>query len=680
MLKRSIISIILLGIINTSCIEPPDQFIAPTYNVDLNFPVTDTLLTIHDFLRDDSNFVASTDPEQLGLLHYTKTNTISPFYIDDNLKINKIDASSSLTIGEIKIKDTPNIGAKISLSDLTPITEGSETIFPPMSAPINSEFEEINDFISADFESGFMEIRVNNNLPVPIELREIKIKNSVDDVIIAEFPPTPATIIPSFDSTIVSLPLSNKQISANLKVEGILITQGSGGELVTIPIGAGISFSLRFTDFILNKVTAILPAQDEIQIDSSVVINDSTKIESAIFDEGKIDFRIENYIDLDINVHLQIENLMKPDGSAYTENFIVQRNNSNQVFQIESLKDWRIETTNSGELINELKYTVKISSEATNDERTISQNDSVNVSFNLDEVVFSYAKGLIKPTTFEVAPSEIEIDLGDIENKYSFDSLSIKNPSLKLAINSSINFDVLLNATIIGISENITKELPIVLELPSLVSTEFDLRDQGISEFINSFTTAGAIPTKFIFSGNGIVNPNYIVGSVSKTDSIIGATNFELPFDFGISGGNYTDTIHINKMSLSEDEINSINSVLLTIDTDNKIPVNLIVNGCIIDIDGNQLIKIPPEYNFSEYLVIESPQVDTNGDVVSSQLYTQHIELRTAEAQEFIRNPNIVLSILFGTPPPNSVANVKFKTTDSVYFKIYGKINYRVNN
>ncbi|MCK5457220.1 MAG: hypothetical protein KAI45_08850, partial [Melioribacteraceae bacterium] len=233
---------------------------------------------------------------------------------------------------------------------------------------------------------------------------------------------------------------------------------------------------------------------------------------------------------------------------------------------------------------------------------------------------------------------------------------------------------------IIGISDKITRELPILMELPSLVNAEFDLRDQGMKEFINSFTTAGAIPTKFIFSGNGIVNPHYTIGSVSKSDSVFGTTNFELPFDLGIAGGSFSDTIHINELNLSEDEIESINSIFLTVETNNKIPVNLIMNGSVIDIDGNSLMKIPPSYNLVDYLVIEAPEVDGNGEVVSSQLYTQQIELRTAEAQEFIRNPNIVLSLMFGTPPLNSLDNVKFKTTDNILFKVYGKINYRINN
>jgi len=683
MLKhRALLSVIItISIIFiSSCIEPPDQFISPTYDIDLNFPVTDSLFTIDDFLGDDSNFVASTDPNKLGLLYYIKTNNIESFYVEDNLRFSGIEASSSTTIGSIKIKDTPYIEANIALSDIAPISEGSDVIFPPLSSPVNTEFGQINDFVSADFESGNIELTVKNNLPVPIEFKDIKIKNSIDDSIVAEFPPSSVVVVLPFDSSQVLLPIADKHITDRLKVEGNIYTEGSNGQIVTVPIGAGITVSLRFTDFVLDRVTAALPAQEEIEMDSSIVINDSTKLELAIFDNGGVTFVINNFIDLDINVWFQIYNLKKPDGSPYTETFVVERNSTNQTFHIESLKGWKIESDNPGELLEELKYVIKISSEETEDQRTISQRDSVNVSFNLSDAELSYAKGQIKPITFEIPESELLIDLGDIEDKISYDSLFINDPALKLKINSSINFDVLLNGKIIGISDKITRELPILMELPSLVNAEFDLRDQGMKEFINSFTTAGAIPTKFIFSGNGIVNPHYTIGSVSKTDSVFGTTNFELPFDLGIVGGSFSDTVHINELNLSEDEIESINSIFLTVETNNKIPVNLIMNGSVIDIDGNSLMKIPPSYNLVDYLVIEAPEVDGNGEVVSSIPYKQEIELRSAEAQEFIRNPNIVLSLMFGTPPLNSLEIVKFKTTDNINFKVYGKINYRVNN
>ncbi len=662
----------------TNCIDPPNDFVAPTYDVGLNFPVMDSILTLSDFTEADSNFVASSDPDKLGLLYYKISNEIIPIKLDDKLEMESIEASSSTTIGSIRIEDTPYIEANIGISELAPISEGSDVIFLPMSSQFEADFEEIDDFTSADFESGNMELTVSNNLPVPIVLENISIMNSDDHSVIGQFPSSTQLSIPPFDSAKVELPLDNKQVRSQLKVSGDVSTNGSNGEIISVPIGAGIKSTLRFTDFILDRVTAILPEQDELQMDSSLVINDSTKVETAIFEDGRILFFISNFIDLDINVCLQFDELMMSDGTPYNETFTISRSSQNQVFEVTSLKGWQIRSNNSRELLEELSYSIKVNSEATEDERTITQDDSINVQFLLEDAVLSYARGLIKPTPFEIEASELAIDLGEMENKLSFDSLFLNTPNLNLVINSSINFDVLLNGKIIGISDKITKELPIILELPSLVNANFDLVDQGISEFINSFTIAGAIPTKFIFSGTGIVNPHYTIGSVSSSDSVYGSSNFEFPFDFGIAGGFYIDTLDVN-LNLTEDEIESINSILLTFETDNKIPVNLIMNGEILDNYGNQLTKIPPSYNMQEYLYIESPQVNENGEVISSQLSTQKIELRSSEAKEFARNPNLVLSMMFDTPPLSSIENVKFKTSDNIYFKIYGSVDYRVN-
>ncbi len=660
------------------CIDPPDQFIAPSYDVELNFPITDSLYTIDDFLGDDSNFVSSTDPDKLGLLYYVNKNSIEPFYVEDNLILDDVEVSNSTTLKSITIDDTPYIKALIGMSDLVPISGGTDAIVPPFSSTINTNFESIDNFVSADFESGNMEMNIKNNLPIPIELSDLIIKNSLDGSIIGEYRDTPIVIAP-YDSTRINFSLANKHVNKILVIEGTVTSEGSNGETIPIPEDSHIFISLRFTNFILDRVTAMLPEQDQFQVDSSVVITDSTKIETAIFDEGTVSIIIDNSIDLDINVWLQIHNIKMPDGSPYTETFVVKRKTNNQLFQIESLKGWSIASGSPGELINEINYSFKISSDATEDIRTVSQTDSLSVHFTMTNLILSYAKGLIKPTTFEITPSELNVDLGGIEDKLTFDSLFINDPSLILRINSSINFEATLYGKLVGYSDKLTKELPITLELPAMFHGEFDLKDQGISEFINSFMNTGTIPTRFVFSGNGIVNPNYVVGSISRYDSVSGTTNFELPFELGIAGGSFLDTIHVKNLNISEEDIQSVKSVFLTIVTDNKIPVGLMMNGSVIDANGDLLTKIPPSYNLSEYIQIDAPVVNNNGDVVSSTLYTQQIELRSAEAQDFLRNPNLILSVKFDTPPPNSIKTVKFKTTDNVFFKIYGTINYRVN-
>lgn len=681
MYKRSLILSVIITLsvfLIQGCIEPPDQFIAPTYDVELNFPITDSLYTIDDFLGSDSNLVSSTDPDKLGLLYYINTNEIEPYFVEDDLTLDDIEVSNSTNLKDIKIEDTPYVKAYIGISDLLPISGGSDAIVPPFSSTINTNFQSIDNFVSADFESGNMEMNINNNMPVPIELSNIIIKNSTDGSIVGEYTGSPIVVAP-YDSVRFNFPLANKHVNNILEIEGIVSSEGSNGETIPIPEDAHLLITLRFKDFVLSKVTAIIPEQDQVQVDSSVVITDSTKIETAIFDEGNVSIVIDNSIDLDIKVWLQIQNIKLPDGTPYTETFVVKRSANDQVFQIESLKGWKVESDNPGELINELNYSFRISSDATNDERTVSQTDSVNVHFTMSNVVLSYAKGLIKPTSFEIPSSELNIDLNGIEDKLSFDSLFINDPSLILKINSSINFDVILNGKIIGYSDNITKELPIILDLPAMAQKEFDLKDQGMSDFINSFIQSGSIPTKFVFSGEGIVNPNYVIGSVSKSDSVAGSTNFELPLELGIAGGSFKDTVFVNNLNLTEEQIESIHSILLTIVTDNKIPMNLKMNGIVVDINGDILTKIPPSYNTSEYVQIDAPEVDSDGDVISSVPYTQQIELRSAEAIEFIRNPNLIFSIMFDTPPPNSIKTVKFKTSDNIYFKIYGKINYRVN-
>ena len=99
-----------------------------------------------------------------------------------------------------------------------------------------------------------MELSVTNNLPVPIIIENISIMNSDDNSVIGEFAPSTQLSIPPYDSAKVDFPLENKQVRSQLKVAGDISTNGSNGQIVSIPNGAGIKSTLRFTNFILDRV------------------------------------------------------------------------------------------------------------------------------------------------------------------------------------------------------------------------------------------------------------------------------------------------------------------------------------------------------------------------------------------------------------------------------------------
>ncbi len=77
----------LISILHVSCVDIPKDVIAPSWDIALNFPVTDSTITLDEMIGDDSTIVASDNPQSLGLLYFQDTNIIDPIFVDSNLTI-----------------------------------------------------------------------------------------------------------------------------------------------------------------------------------------------------------------------------------------------------------------------------------------------------------------------------------------------------------------------------------------------------------------------------------------------------------------------------------------------------------------------------------------------------------------------------------------------------------------
>lgn len=680
-MKKNIIFYFLIPTLffMNGCISPPENLIAPSFDATYAFPITDTLYTLNEFIKDDSSIVALDDPSKLGVLIYIKNEIIDPFYVNENLKIDPFSSLSSLSIDTIKINEVPPVIANIALKDWAPELEGPDLVFPEVSTPITSPFELINEFESALFESGKLELTIHNNLPVETQFQKLKIVNTINNSIVVETPLNSTITILPFDSTKVTFDLINVAITSKLELQAPLYTPGSTPDTVRISQNANIGITMVLYDFVIESVTGKLPKQDPFTINDSFTIDDSTKIETMKFDEGNFNIVLNNYFDLDMNIDFEVSNLFDDKGNVYSNSFNLSRKERNKIIEIPSLKDWEIRTTTPGIPTNQLIYSATILSDVADDIRTLAKDDSVTLSLQFSESSIAYAEGLIKQTKFNITESNFNFDLGDLNN-LTFKSIEINNPSMILNLTSSINYDIILDGLITGTSSNLKKELEIKLNLPALANSKFDLNEFGFTEFVNSFTNSGELPEKFILSGSGIVNPNYNIGSISKTDSVAGSFSFEAPFNFGISGGSFQDTFYINDIDINDEFVESINFVELTIETLNEIPVNIVFTGSVLDTNDNPLFPFPPSYSPDTHLIIEAPTVDKNGDVVSAKTNKQIIHLAGEDAKTFINNPNIAINFSLDTPPQNNVTPVKFRNTDSIYFKIYGKVDYKMNN
>ncbi len=667
----------LLSFFVISCIDLPDEMIAPTWDLNLNFPITDSTITLGDMIDGDSSIVTSENPQSLGLLFFMQENLIDPIFVDTNLTLDEFSLTESQVIGPIKVYDIDTISQNVLVTDWAPtIVPGDSMVFPESENDLEIPFSRIKSFTYAVLDEGILKIKITNNLPVSLELRGIKIRNIIDKEIVASR--TTTFILEPHKIDSLTFDLAGKRIEDSLYYEGTIYSRGSNGQKIKIPNNAGTFVRGTFENIIIAEVKAVLPEQEPFTKEDVFSFDDSVKIGKTIFRKGSFSFTLNNYLDVGINVKVTIDNLKRENGDVFTEVVKLDRNEVNKIISYPNLFNWQLETLQNGIPTNKIKYSTVISSIVSTEPSIISKTDSIGFAINFDDASLKYFSGIITPVEFDIPETNFDFDLGEIKNKLKYNKLVWGNPGITLSLNSSVDMDINLAGILNGTNGSTNSSMNFDAELTGNGISTIDLREQGLVNFLNSFQNE--IPDNFSFAGSAIINPNYILGKIEDTDSIFGKVNIEIPLDVGIAGGVFTDTVTVDSIDIADEDIESVNSVALTIEISNAIPIGLKMSGSVLDRSGKVLFPFPPKYNNDSQISFNPPTVDANGYVTTPAKSIQTIELHNADARTFIDNPKLLIKLELNTSGANggNVAPVKFRNTDYIYYKIYGKVNYRV--
>jgi len=677
--KKIFFLFFLAAIIFSGCIDFPKEIVLPRYNVTLSFPISDTTYTLTKAIENDSNIVASDDPATLGLLYYVTSEKISTVTVGESIKIESFTGNFSQSIGDITIEEIPPIYATIPVEQWIPgVISGVSSTVPETSAETITNFNAIEQFESVTFGRGEIFIKVYNNLPVNTEIRGFRLVNVDDGSIFLERSASDVVFIAPFDSASISLDLAGHTAHSSLRFIGTMYTPGSNGAVEDIPFQAGTLIAAEMRNYSVSNVRAVLPPQEPVLIDSVFVIDDSTFIDKAVFEQGSMKLVFNSFIDVDLVVSLELKNLFNAQGQVYTTQINLARGETNQTVNIPSIAGWEIRSQNQGELSNEIAFGATVTVVTSDEAREISSVDSVSVHFALSNIVLKSISGKVKPTSFALEESTFGFDLGDLKDNFTYDSLRFNDPEFILNLNSTIGFGLSFNARLNASNGIAESSINLPITMPANGITSFNLADYGFTEMLNGFTIQ--LPDSFRFSGSTVINPDYSTGDVSKNDSISGWLDMSFPFDLGIAGGTFVDTFDVDSSGISEDDIKSVKSLELTLEFENGIPVELSFVGYALDEDGNALLRIPPSYNAADKITIAAPSVNGQGFVISPANSKTVIAFTGEDAKTFLRNNRITATIKFLTPPINSNNPVKFRVSDNVRLKLYAKAILKVNS
>ena len=423
---------------------------------------------------------------------YHKQINIDKVEVGNKLEIDPISSSFSQNIDDVSVSPIQkNISSKIglmSLNDIEPtatdpfifrdiypeienVNNGTMVAIPSFELmPIVKPFT-FEDFESAEFSQGSLELTINNSMVIPlgspllIELLQVLLGDTLnipgasiefDDVIDANNGTATGTI----DLTDISLPGE-----ILVKVSGNC--QGTSGIEIFIDEQAknsGFDVSIGGSDLEVTSANAKIPQQ---LIEENGVISldpDSNKVVNALIESGQLTIDIDNYMDLSSTIDISIPSLEDPAGNIFFTSIDIAANafginNQTNLTGYSLLMDpdnqsvdynYNVLTVDSGE-----------------DFILIESNDSLNVKIFLEGMVQGSDITFSQFTGYLSQDAMVDSNSINIETDTKVDEAILNSGSLKLSIINNIGIEAMVNFSI----NEFTK-------YGSLLDTSFIITDQ----------------------------------------------------------------------------------------------------------------------------------------------------------------------------------------------------------
>ncbi len=680
-IKNCLLIITFATVFMYSCIDPPEDFVAPIWNVDFNAPLTSRSYTLEEAIESDTSITWITDsnnPDNIGLLVFSDRNDLERITIEDNLTVDDFSSQTSEVIGSVKIDDVDPFQTFISVQEWVNIPPGTSSAFPENRSNLISEFSEIDEFVSVTFKNGNLNLNFVNKLPVEIQFEEIQIRRTSNNALVLEVTENLPLIVPAESQNATQIDLSETTFYNDLLVDLVVFSEGSNGEVVTIENDAGFDVVSTLSDLEISRTTAVLPEQDPFVEVSTAKIDDSTFVETATFKQGSFEIVFDNFIDLAIDIDLKIENLVDPSGNAFLRNINLARKEANKIISISNLENWKIQTKTPGTPTNEIGYEATVAPRNSDDPRELSEEDSISISVNFNNMSFSSIEGRFKPTSFDIDETNFDFDFGNFNDRFTMEQMVFAQPNIILNLTSTALVDIDLNAELIGSNDTQSESLLLNnLRINRDDQTRIDLNDFGLTNFLNSFS--GSLPNNFLIRGEATANPNYAPGSAKSEDFVEGFTEVEIPLFIGITGGSIKDTVDIDLGELDENDLDNVNQAELTIELTNGIASTARMTAFVLDENGVRTLNIPTETNQKDFIEVAAPSVDTNGNVISDATNTEILSLTGDDIKKIINGSKLGVEIELETPPSSSTNPVKFKNTDKISFRVSVSGNYNTD-
>lgn len=660
---------------------------APSWDVSFSLPLAKKNYTLMELVDKNTDLLKYyPDGANKNLIYYSDSKSIDKINVDDDLEINGVSDQAGETIGTIKIgADSVRSDVGFNWIDQS-IQPGAQTQIPQISnSSAVGDFTIADQFSNLKIESGQLDVSFLNHFPSPvsISLNQFSLKNFGSGEIIVQYNQT-ITIPPKQTVRISNLEITKGiTVKSRISLDCFISTTGSNGQTIILP-SQSITIVTKFKNLIVTEASAKIPAQDPVVISGSMALDEfesnPTKFQLVKLESGQLSIVVNNTMDIDGTATITFPEVRTPGGNIFSTTKSINRNQSINFFNNFSLKDYSI--VSSGAATNKISYEVIFNVIPSSDYRIIKSSDGINGSFNISTLRIKEFTGQLIPTIISEERSAVSLDVKDIQKKFKYGQLNIRNPILELRLKPSANIEFSINGriearnsigqkSIMNLNSR-TMNKSIISRTDSIITLNAD----SVSNFFKKFSQ---FPDSIIVYAGGVVNPNYKTISVKKGDYVSGSARFEFPLDLGLQGGEYSDSLEIDLTNDDRDKIKNVNTLIGSLKLSNGLPAQIVFSGRLYDQSNRFIMNFPPKYSDQDsIIIINGASTDLQGNVISKNEQTISIKTAKGDAQKIASAKFLRIKLRINTSLLNN-GPVKFKTSDEIKISAYGTTNYHVN-
>lgn len=684
-----IYSILIVGLFAISCNRNLDQV---SWDTDNALPLAQGTIRMQDLIASDSNITSGGD----NVVHivsreelYTFDNPLDSLV---NIEINPFTRSATLdelALGTQTAGDTFYIAEIFQQAGIGGLDDGDSvsSAFFNFFAPVVDLPDQQVDFSAflqeAVLIEGFMDLVIDNHLPVIINTADLEIRNTSNQEVIFQTSINDLQPYSLYQNTIdLAAELGGRAIEGDLTISitNIELVAPMPPAFFYINTSDYVSFTGTIRDVSVESATAVFPTQNVIDVTDNVVLRgiDDVQLVYALIDSGVVEIEASSTLNTDLFLYFELPGAIK-DGQSFSFEAVVPATGGQTIIEYDTtviFEDYELDLTGvNQDTVNAFTNVLVGRIDSTGEIIELTLDDTLYINLLVSRLKPNYVRGYLGQDTILAGPESLEIDFGELFPE----DLPLINLSTQIVIENDLGFGGNL----------------VINELSSSNSNseEYTSSIGGNSYTINPATDLGAEPdpsTTIIqvddaerlldISPNEITydialftNPSGNTGSFGdflyNSSSLKAFADIDLPLRFSDSASiTFRDTADFDlDVEINED----ITNAAFRLATENGFPIDLYPTLYFLDSLGNRIDSLVSQ----EF--VQAGIQDQNGNIVETVRSEVVFLANERQLDNVFRASRVI--IVARAEMYNNGNDVVIYDSNFLKFSLYATFNVNIN-